>query len=271
MIQFKFLPFLFLFFFANLNFGFSNTSIVLEDTIKPIPTINKEFLISVNVFLDKRGKSNFDSSSLASALLRVNQIFEPIKASFRMCEINYIQNFQYDTLNEYFRTESKIKYNLPNRINMYFAQELIVKTADLKDICGYASSVVIDEGKPAIVIKKGCGNSTTIAHEIGHFFGLPHTFAGGGSELVDGSNCDSAGDGICDTPSDPYNDNEKVSDYLDDNCLFINIDRKDAKGNFYDPDVSNIMSYYLHCTCLKFTRGQYTEMVNFYKSNPYIW
>ena len=64
----------------------------------------------------------------------------------------------------------------------------------------------------------------TLLHEIGHFFGLPHPFNGwdfdpysaskhgspapstapGGvaSEFADGSNCETAGDMLCDTPAD---------------------------------------------------------------------
>lgn len=46
-----------------------------------------------------------------------------------------------------------------------------------------------------------------LIHEIGHYFGLLHTFETVTSltrEKVDGSNCANAGDKICDTPADPY-------------------------------------------------------------------
>ncbi len=45
--------------------------------------------------------------------------------------------------------------------------------------------------------------SNELAHELLHVIGrVQHTFEGF-DELVDGSNCDSAGDGFCDTPADP--------------------------------------------------------------------
>lgn len=263
---------LFLFSFSAFCKNSLHPDIYLEDdTIKRIPQINKVFLIAVTVFLDKEGKSNFSPSELNNVLINVNTIFNPIKASFKVCEITYVENFQYDTLNEYFNGESNIKYHLPNRINMFFAADLIRTISKRKDVCGYASLGGIDGGDGTITIKKGdCINPLVIAHELGHFFSLPHTFNGAGDELADGSNCSIAGDGICDTPADPYNDPDKISDYVNDNCVFIS-EKKDAKGNYYDPDVSNIMGYYLQCVCQSFTTGQYTQMANYYLENPTVW
>lgn len=50
------------------------------------------------------------------------------------------------------------------------------------------------------------GVSSILSHEMGHLLGLYHTFlgtcGGGCPELVDGSNCNSCGDFVCDTPAD---------------------------------------------------------------------
>ena len=56
-------------------------------------------------------------------------------------------------------------------------------------------------------------------------------------ELVNGSNCESAGDNVCDTPADP-NLNGKVSR----DCLYTG-GASDANGDPFDPDPRNIMSY----------------------------
>ncbi len=97
--------------------------------------------------------------------------------------------------------------------------------------------------------------STTITHEAGHFFSLPHTFFGwegsnalslyGSSpvsptingfpvELFARTNCLTAGDGFCDTDAD----------YLSFrfNCPY-NTGLKDPDGDPIDPDPSFYMSY----------------------------
>gem|GEM_PF-2255437 len=77
----------------------------------------------------------------------------------------------------------------------------------------------------------------SMAHEMGHCFGLYHTHQGG-NELVDGSNCGSAGDFVCDTPADPnLNDAGNMS-----GCTYVGTST-DANGDSYSPDPTNIMSY----------------------------
>lgn len=71
--------------------------------------------------------------------------------------------------------------------------------------------------------------TSTSSHEIGHCLDLLHTHQGtqpgsaGCAENINGSNCNTCGDEICDTPAD--NGNGVV--------------------NGYTPDLRNLMSYYL--------------------------
>lgn len=92
--------------------------------------------------------------------------------------------------------------------------------------------------------------TSVIIHEMGHYFGLPHTHNFPGSELVDGSNCQTAGDGFCDTPADP-NINGKV----DGNCEYIG-EEKDANGHFYLPPTNNYMSYSAPSCLREFSQEQ---------------
>lgn len=85
-----------------------------------------------------------------------------------------------------------------------------------------------------------------LAHELGHVFSLDHTFpnmAGpvATDELVDGSNCSTAGDFICDTPADPGL--TAVPNRVDSLCNYTDTIYTDANGDLFQPDTRNIMSF----------------------------
>ena len=85
-----------------------------------------------------------------------------------------------------------------------------------------------------------------LAHELGHIFSLNHTFPNmvgpvATDELVDGSNCTTAGDFICDTPADPGL--LSVPNRVDSLCNYTDTIYTDANGDLFQPDTRNIMSF----------------------------
>ena len=242
---------------------------VNSDSIKSLPQINKEFLIICHDIMPTSNDSSLTVNiSYVNAVLNdVNQLFSPIGVSFKLCtDIELIYNFQYDSLD--LKEERRIvsEYGVDGIINFYF-----IGTFQKKGVCGKALLGGVNMKTNATVyIKKDCISATVIGHELGHLFGLEHTFeTSSGKELANSSNCKTAGDKICDTPADPYVDGQSMSLFLDQKCTIV--PNKDTNGDYYNPDVSNIMSYYGDCYCLRFTTGQYNAMVNYYLSNPIIW
>lgn len=220
-----------------------------------IPCLNKKLSIIAYIVRDSLGDPGITQQQVFEAIDSANKDFAPICLSFIVCDFVYVDNFQYDnyhiapnpdTLDD--EKEMLTLYYRPAIINMYFVKDITTSPE-----CGHAYM----PGSPwdLVVIKKECLPTKTISHELGHFFGLYHTFENPG-ELVDGSNCTSSGDQLCDTPADPKGT-------VDASCKFTGPVFKDANGDWYFPPVDNIMSYYDNCPC-RFTREQYLRMVEQY-------
>ena len=130
-------------------------------------------------------------------------------------------------------------------------------------------------------------NSGTVSHEVGHFFSLNHTHDGWDSkqwdhtnptpiqvgntspegiptEKQDGSNCQTAGDLICDTPPD-YNFGLGWSKD-GDRCGAYDGGVKDPNGDIVDPMENNFMGYFIACDQYIFTAEQMQVMTADYKS-----
>ena len=90
-----------------------------------------------------------------------------------------------------------------------------------------------------IVVVSASRQPDTLAHELGHYLGLCHTH----DELVSyglipqSVECDLSGDGICDTPWDPG----------PERCALLRACGIACADPVAQPDVSNVMSYYMPC------------------------
>lgn len=238
-----------------------------QDSLRPLPQINKKFLVVVHVVkADSTGRLGIDTNSIKSVVAALNPLFAPIAASFEICEFRYIDNFKFDTLDKRTNERNEIinLYQVPRRINIFYVDSLIHTTGS--SIAGDASLGGIADNRDGIMMVKRFNSLGVLGHEMGHYFNLLHTFEGNGTEHADGSNCETAGDQVCDTPADPYQ--EAMPALYHSGCKFI-YEGRDAHKDFYDPNISNMMSYY-SCGCNEFTHGQYTRMGNYYLANNKI-
>ena len=122
-------------------------------------------------------------------------------------------------------------------------------------------SYILSERTNNIVLSRfDLSDIKVLAHEMGHFWGLYHTFEESqfGKDDFKEENCGSKGDMICDTPPDPGPIFEVYVNYI--TCEFSNL--KNEEGMEYKPLIENYMSYYKPCYLreFSFTHGQVMVM-----------
>ncbi len=123
----------------------------------------------------------------------------------------------------------------------------------------------------SIVMRK-VNSTTSLAHEIGHYFGLlhPHRNYNKGKNKQEPVSrtrtknsrnkiplCELRGDYLSDTPAEP-----KLSFLVDNDCKFVGNTITDSWGDNYKSHTNNIMSYPAHYYCrYHFTTGQIAVML----------
>ena len=227
----------------------------------PNKCFGKTLSITAHIISDSLGDNGVTEAQIIATVQTLNFYFAPICLSFEVCQFNYIPNYKYD---RFVKAEDEAEvialYSVPKTINIFYAMTVSKDPPVL--VGGYA---YLPGGEDFIVLSKSSLGS--IYHEMGHFFGLLHTFETQyGIELINGSNCATAGDFICDTPADPGGGNTPSPDCQSSPYT------QDATGQWYVPNIGNIMSYYTDdCTC-GFTTEQLNRMAANYQSDRfYLW
>lgn len=209
---------------------------------KQVPDDTVYIPIMAHIITLDNGFGGISVASIRDELAVVNQLYASSKVQYYLCDsIHYIQDSRYYVFEKSVDEDSTADlHDRPNMLNIYFAEDLyrINNSNDTVWLCGYAY-FPSNPPKDRIFMSNGCStNGSTLAHEIGHYMSLLHTHDRSfGNELVDGSNCSSAGDLFCDTPADP-----NVSGKINVNCQYTG-SSTDGNGQAYNPDPSNIMSY----------------------------
>ena len=244
-----------------------------------LPCMNKNFNTIVHVAVDSLNRDPVASEAFINEMLEeTSEFFSPICLSFSACEINIIDdNYAYSNLQSApLSLEARIDkmealFHKPMRINIFVVDSI----QDVECGLGRFEGIKTATDANVIIELNNCPDdraSHNLAHQLGHLFGLYDTYhEDHPPELVNGDNCEIAGDLICDTPADPYGRAIPIPDdtttyalsYLR-GCEFV-FEALDPNEEYYQPDVGNIMSAY-PCKC-GFTREQYLKMAEVYFSS----
>ncbi|HTN46794.1 MAG TPA: zinc-dependent metalloprotease [Flavipsychrobacter sp.] len=234
-----------------------------EDAVRAKTTAGVDSIpLSIHIVGTTAGTGYYELEKLFPLLCKLNNDFAPTGFHFYVVwPIHYINNDNY-----YIHTfgggyQMMANYNIANTVNVYFVE-------DPAGNCGYFSPSV-----DGVAIGKNCAaiNSTTLTHELGHFFDLPHTFYGwenGNTPSIKervtrttGANCNVAGDGFCDTDAD----------YLSYRwqCPYSGVTLYDPVGVALRPDSSLYMSYTTDACMSRFSNQQMgTMQSNLYNQRP---
>ena len=277
-----------LFFFFLLNSTYLNAQSLYCDTDSPNPlqflqyqqqlqqikshsigAKNEKIYIPVKIHINQKtdGTGGVSMEYVREDLEQANEVFSTIGVEFIICgSPNYLKSSSWYDSGIIF-TPSTINMlesnDYANHINIYFNKRL-KRTSSSGLVCGFA---YFPYGEERIFMDNDCTGSkhNILIHELGHYFYLFHTHGLSNNtrtkELVDGSNCESTGDRICDTPADP-NLHEKVNDLC--HYKLTNFEY-DANGQSYKPMIENYMSYALEKCVNTFTPQQF-QAADFFKN-----
>lgn len=210
--------------------------------------------LTIHIVGKDDGSGYIRVKSVLDALCSLNEDYAPANVQF------YIQgDIRYINKSSLFNTQGTggngfRSYRVENTINCYMVGT--IESSDGGIILAYSNGIPSSE----VILRNSTISSgdPTWAHELGHSMGLYHTFYGWESfehnytqnapatvnynravELVDESNCETSGDGICDTSPD----------YLSDGPWTCNAEgqsntvQRDPSGTTFRSNGRNFMSY----------------------------
>ncbi|WP_436517507.1 T9SS type A sorting domain-containing protein [Ekhidna sp. To15] len=214
--------------FASTRSSADFTTLAATDVVIPI---------KFHTIVTTSGDGGLTETQLNGIITKLNNLYSSANIEFEhQGEVNVIvddNNYDLNSANEGAVASGN---DIQGVINVYFSGSL---SSGASSLCGYTR---FPPSSDRVFTTYGCTlNGTTLEHELGHYFTLFHTHGktntGTTDELVDGSNCLTAGDNVCDTPADP-----NLSGMVDGSCTYLG-SAKDANGDTYVPDPSNIMAY----------------------------
>lgn len=247
---------------------------------KPRPIAEKDmqrFLRSINavsvpywvkvyftVFADDNGSNRAatDADIYRQFQNMVNQ-YNPHGICFVMMGIRQINNSNWNALDADEEEPDMYSIRVTGNLNVFIHKNLV---AGAKSLNGIAYDIPNTDAFISLWggIISDLSNITTMGHEVGHVFGLYHTFEtlyGAESVARSGNckDCENEGDYLCDTPADPDDTNAYLESNTDASCMYTGTKLDDC-AFLYTPAVNNIMAYGRRECRNTFTAGQGNRM-----------
>lgn len=217
--------------------------------------------IKFHLIANTDGTGRVSEMNVLGQLCELNEDFEPLGIQFFLKDGSFNNINNSTVFSNHSGTVNTIMTFQRNAraLNVWVVGEIADNQSSDGQTLAYYSPV-----KDWIVIRKANvgPNDATLTHEIGHYLSLPHPFLGwdasaysvathgtpapvvspGGvpTELASGSNCETAGDQICDTPAD-YNLGLGWS-----NCNYTG-GARDPNNELVNPEEKLYMGYFLNC------------------------
>lgn len=227
--------------------------------------------IKFHIIRESDGSNGATEARVLDQLAAINEDFADLDIQFYLkdCSFNYIDNTTvYE--NHDATTGTIMKVNRDNAAINVFIPETAERSSSNSTgrILGYYLKIAITNTgvfeSDWVVVRKSeiSKSSITLTHELGHFLSLAHPHRGWDAdpyeedvhgnpapirapngtftELQDGSNCDSTGDLLCDTPPD-YNFGISWT-----NCEYDG-NVQDPNGDIVNPEEKLYMGYFSFC------------------------
>jgi len=221
------------------------------------------------------GDGRINYGPILKNLARINKDYNGFKMRFYIYGFNELKNSQI-YLSPSTSLNAIVANKDPNALNIFITENADTQGGGLGTTLGYYSP----QGDYIIVRKQELTSATsTLSHEIGHFFTLKHTFYGWEAnpwneaehtnhvtlinapgtnipvEIMQRTNCSIAADGFCDTPPD-YNFG------ITSNGCNYTYQVYDSNDDLIIPQKNNFMSYFNDCSTYVFTDEQTQAMKN---------
>jgi hypothetical protein len=227
------------------------------------PQLTSPYLIKLFVYVfandNGTGRAAPDTAILRQ-LENMRQFYAPHDICFVLGGIEQINSSDLNDHKADVEEADLTPFLVPDAITIFIHSILFNDDGGLNGIAyGIPNSYMSVSGNAI----SSASNRSTTAHEMGHCFGLYHTFATGfGTENIPRTglcvNCNTAGDLICDTQADPHSDNYDTDNVITTNCIFTGTLTQSCAGNTYTYNMNphNVMAYGRRACRDLFTSGQ---------------